>query len=133
MNKAMKQVIQQAVTDALLPHGFERSGANWTRSLDDTVHVVNLQRSKWSEAYYINVAVWVKSLGNPPAALKENKCHIRQRLGGPQLEKALKADEAMDDRKRASIVGQAISRRGLPFLESCSTLDSVNAAVKAAN
>src|SRR4051812_38315874 len=109
MDKSMKEVIQQALNDALLPGGFKRSGDNWTRSLDDTVQIVNLQRSKWSEAYYINLAVWVKGLGNPPAALKEHKCHIRQRLGGAQLEKALQADESMDDKKRASVVGQAVS------------------------
>jgi len=126
----MKQVIQQAISDTLSDEGFARSGDNWTRSLDETVQLVNLQRSQWSDAYYLNLAVWVKQLGDPPKKLKENLCHIRQRLGGAQLEKALDSEATLDDEKRANAITIALNRRALPFFESCSTIHAIKALLQ---
>lgn len=45
----------------------------------DTIVVLNLQKSDFNEQYYVNVGIWLKALGSStfPA---ENKCHIQASL-----------------------------------------------------
>lgn len=58
--------------------GFEHRTSAWYRSINDVVHVIELQRSKWGKSYYLNLAVWVNSLGLEPNPLPR-LCHIQCR------------------------------------------------------
>lgn len=56
-----------------------KKAGSWYRRSDETIVVLNLQKSNYATSYYVNVAVWLLGLGEIDAP-KENKCHIRTRL-----------------------------------------------------
>jgi hypothetical protein len=72
-------------------HGFRKQSDTWYLDCPETILVANLQRSDYSEKYYINFGVWVKAI-DESVVPKENHCHIRirlGRLGGDSLGQAL--------------------------------------------
>ena len=63
-------------------NGFIRKGTTLRRDQAETIAVVNLQGSQWGGRYYVNVALWLKTLGGDSDSLPyEHQCHLRTRLG----------------------------------------------------
>lgn len=74
-----KTNFKKAVGSVLKSVGFENKGQSWYLDGDDSIVVLNLQKSDFDEKYYVNLGVWLKSLGGV-AFPSENKCHIQARL-----------------------------------------------------
>lgn len=70
--------------------GFRKTGATWHRDLDEMVQVLNIQKSPYADQFYINVGVYLKSLGRESRPT-ERHCHIRFRA-----EQVLGGDERFD-------------------------------------
>src|SRR5687767_3325213 len=71
--------IEEAIAPAMKSNGFKKKARTWWRTTDDSVQVVNLQKSAYGEQLYVNLGLFIRSLGSeqtPP----ENRCHIRARL-----------------------------------------------------
>ena len=131
--------IKLAVAETLKSADFQRGSNTWYRGLEETVLVVNVQKSNFGEQYYLNLGVFVKGLpvnlgGKLPP--KENQCHIRLRIEAlkrdeeHQLKQFLNREDksiGTTDRKRG--IETAIARIALPFLLQCST----RAGIKEAN
>lgn len=59
--------------------GFRKTGSTWRLNQDETVIVVNLQKSQYDNAYFINIGFCLQSLphnDNP----KCEECHVYMRL-----------------------------------------------------
>ena len=126
----MNKLIQDAIHNVLKEHGFRRKSSTWSREEEESILVVNLQRSLWGEVYYVNLAVWLKALGKLRQP-KEYLCHIRKRLEGAKFEQALNCDDlSISQDARRSTIAKAIKARGLPFLEKCATIKSLRAMLK---
>lgn len=105
-------------------HGYTKKSGSWYLRQDETIAVLNLQRSQHSHAYYLNAALWLLALGEA-AAPKEHTCHIRTRVGrlvadGEALDRALDLDHEEPER-RAAILDALSSADDL--LRSCSSLE----------
>lgn len=107
-------------------NGFRRKGTTLYRDQQETVAVVNLQGSRYGGRYYVNVALWLKAVGEEPAP-KENRCQLRTRLSSLRSPDASEAEEvyldltsnlSADERRTQfrgvldSVVGPALSRTG---------------------
>jgi hypothetical protein len=46
----------KALNDGLKPLGFKRRGNNWFRIIYDLYSIVNIQRSRWGDSLFVNVA-----------------------------------------------------------------------------
>jgi hypothetical protein len=71
--------LEAAVAGALRSNVFKKKSRTWWRTTDDVIQVVNLQKSAYGERLYVNLGLYIRSLGseqNPP----EYRCHIRVRL-----------------------------------------------------
>lgn len=124
-------VIKLGVDDALKGAHFRRKSSAWYRDLEETVLVVDVQKSNFGEQYYVNLGVLVKGLpanhgGKLPP--KENQCHIRVRIEAlkPDEEEQLKRMLNLEDgsigvAERQQGIAGAITRIALPFLTQCST------------
>jgi hypothetical protein len=62
----------------LKPAGFKRTADTWHLRNDDTILVLNLQKSPYGRQYYINIAAWLNALGAADVP-KAHTCHIRCR------------------------------------------------------
>lgn len=58
--------------------GYTKKSGYWYRRQEETIAVIGLQRSQYSNAYYLNVALWLLALGEAVAP-KEHTCHVRTR------------------------------------------------------
>ena len=59
--------------------GFKKRARTWWRHRDETIQVLNLQKSSFGERLYVNLGVYVKALETeefPP----EQRCHVQVRL-----------------------------------------------------
>jgi len=120
-----KRALLKAIDKVLVAEGFRRAGTTWHCDGEETILVLNLQGSMWGRNSYINLAVWLKALGqakNP----KEYICHIRTRLGGAKLERALDEEDAsLSEEERVRAISSAVKTRGLKFLKGCATVAGI--------
>lgn len=133
---AANNPIMEALSECVPAEGFRRKASTWYSDKEQTILLVNLQRSRWGPQYYVNLAVWVKALG--PAALpKEADCHIRCRLGAlvpEEMETTVSAlldlENGLGDIDRKTAVAALLRQYGLPVLKECSTLDGIGRLLK---
>ena len=90
MSKA--RILADVIDQVLKPARFKKKKLNWYLDGEDTIGVLNLQKSNYGEKYYINLALWIKQLGDADAP-QEHKCHVRCRW-----EDIVKEDEKLLER-----------------------------------
>jgi hypothetical protein len=56
-----------------------KKGQSWYFDGKDAVVVINLQKSNWSELYYINLGIWLKAFGEATFP-GFNHCHLYYRV-----------------------------------------------------
>lgn len=122
---SQRDEIQQVVDEAAKARGYSKVRGSWYRRQAETVAVLNLQRSQYSHAYYLNVALWFLALGEATAP-KEHECHIRTRgaelVDNPDaLTRALDLECPEDPDRRRLIVDAAIAHSA-SLLAACRTL-----------
>jgi len=129
--------IKSVLAQELRKAGFVGSSTTWHKQCQDTVLVVNLQKSQYSQLFYINLGVWVRQLGDVGLP-KESQCHIRVRATSLPTEKAKTLeraltleDESMGAEQREAFISEFVRVEALPFLESLATLEGIRAAMDA--
>lgn len=122
--------IKLGINSVLLSEGFQHKLGTWYRDQEESILVVNLQKSNFGEQYYINLGVLLKG---PQAATvrlppKEHECHVRLRVEAatPAEEQALTAllnleDRSIDAADRERRVRALMADQALPFLLQCGT------------
>jgi len=74
-----KKSFKKAIATPLEKAGLIKKGQSWYLDGKDVLIVINLQKSDWSELYYINIGFWLKGLGR--AAFPEfYDCHLYCRI-----------------------------------------------------
>lgn len=119
----------EAVFDSVLtPAGFRRHKDTWYKTNEDTITLVNIQKSQWGGQYYVNLAVYLRDLGKATSPA-EHQSHIRLRLASisgsdtPAVEEALDLERApVPTEQRKSVLARVLSTVALPFLVERSTL-----------
>lgn len=71
--------IKAAVAKFCHAHGFTRRSNSWYLRQQETIVVLDLQRSQYGPQYYMNVALSLLPLGEVDAP-GENQCQVRTRL-----------------------------------------------------
>lgn len=120
--------LEEVVDRALSPAGFRRRKDTWYKTNEDTITLINLQKSQWGGQYYLNLAVYLRYLGKATSP-SENQSHIRVRLvslvgtEAPALEIALDLERRdISTGDRHTVLTQALTRVALPFLADRSAL-----------
>jgi hypothetical protein len=105
--------------------GFRKKARTWWRHGDETIQVVNLQKSPYGERLYVNLGVYVTQLGSetsPP----ENRCHVQARLERVADSSRLAAiSSAEADATPTQPLVEAILVDGLAWLDGLSTLAGI--------
>ncbi|WP_437630347.1 DUF4304 domain-containing protein [Sorangium sp. So ce854] len=87
----ISKIIHEALFGTLAPYGFKRRGDDYVRRIGAVSHVVNAQRSRWSEgnrvSFTLNCGVHVAHVTSTfrnlpePAQPKLTDCYISARVG----------------------------------------------------
>lgn len=73
-------IVQTTLANVMKGLGLAKKGSTWYLRRDETIFVVELQKSNYGLSYFLNIAVWLRELGDAQFP-KEHACHIRTRLG----------------------------------------------------
>ena len=86
-----KKELVQFLNDIFFPIDFKRKGNYWVNNGKFINKIVNLQKSQYSNAYYLNYGYIINSL-----ELNNFKEHIPYRLGSSDSEQQKKITELLD-------------------------------------
>lgn len=125
-------VVKQAFTSTMKSAGFSKNGDAWFSDTNEAILVVNLQKSNFGDQYYVNLAIWLKALGNVRFP-KEQHCHIRIRASAldPERQKYWEREvlnlEQRDiaDEERFDLVRSFLEETALPFLATAGSLSEL--------
>jgi hypothetical protein len=144
--------LERVVHEFLKPLGFRKTARTWRLDAPETIVVVNLQRSRWSESYYVNLGAMVKSVGDDPSYTRNRTrpsvvdCHYRIRVddllrGKPVPPAKISAEQArmhallefdfspIDPLVREAELRAVIEGHVLPFLELCKSEAGIRTAI----
>ena len=137
----------------LRPEGFRREGRNWRLDLPMLILIVNLQRSRWGESFYVNIGALVKAIRDEPWNIRDRErprteeAHFQIRLEQLFTDVSVVAPAAVspavgrmhelldletariDPEARAKELAAIIEQRLLPFLRLCKDEDGLRAAI----
>jgi hypothetical protein len=125
----MRNIIKEAFGTAMEKAGFQKKSDCWYLRTQDAVLVANLQKSDYGDQYYVNLAVWLKALGDSTFP-KEHHCHIRLRAVALDRDRQEYwerevfnlENKDIQDPVRSELVQSFLVTRAIPFLLSCGSL-----------
>ena len=129
MNRLGREICER-ITRVVKPAKFKKHGSNWYATLRDCIAVINLQKSQWSNRYYINIGVSPSDLIGRKTALEEDfdiRIRASQLTGCESLDDALNfADEVESlDAAASATLGECLRQQVMPFLMSLSTIEAI--------
>jgi hypothetical protein len=120
--------LEDILNAVLAADGFRRRKDTWYRSNEDTISLVNLQKSEFGGRFYINLAVYLRDLGTATSP-SEYQSHIRVRLSAIAGKEASEVERALDlerpdmtTARRSEVLSRALTLIALPFLAERSVL-----------
>ncbi len=133
---SQSQILRDAIGMPLKHAGFKQKSDSWYMANNETISVVNLQKSAYGEQYYVNVGLWLKDLGDAETP-KEHHCHIRCRWKSliqedeKYLERLLDLDDtSFSDDERSAKIGHFVEMNVVPFLQKCASLEGLRSLYK---
>ncbi len=120
-----RRELSSVVAPLLKREGFRKTGLTWRLLTTETILVVNLQKSQWSDRFYLNCGVYFRELGAETSPV-ESRCHMRLRSeqlpGAPlELSQALSFDDYPRMPDRAERLQALLAQFAIPWLRECST------------
>ena len=86
-----KKDLVKLLDEIFFPLAFKRKGNNWVYNGDKLTKLVNLQKSYYSNKYYINYGFIIKGL-----VLKMERMHVENRLGFIDKEREKRLNDLLD-------------------------------------
>jgi hypothetical protein len=121
--------VQTTVASAMKTLGLAKKGSSWYLHREETILVVELQKSNYGATYFVNVAVWLCALGDSRFP-KEWACHIRSRLdelvGNPdRLAELLNLEHLMGEREREAELSHELTTTLSWIVRATSSVDAL--------
>jgi hypothetical protein len=130
-----KRDLERCFDNNLQPLGFKKKASSWYLEQEDTLVLVDLQKSNFGDQFYTNVAAWLKVLGRNVFP-KEHQCHIRIRLGAAYPELKAPADKLLNledlsltDAQRSDGINQLFINGIIPLTTLFKDVDSAKNAL----
>lgn len=75
----MGAIVPRTIDAWAKTNGFVKNSGSWYLEREETILVADLQKSNYSQRYFLNLSVWLREIEEArfPA---ERKCHVRTRL-----------------------------------------------------
>lgn len=86
-----KKDLIKLLDEIFVPHGFKRKGNNWVLNGDELSKLINLQKSNYSNAFYINYGYILRSV-----PLINERTHVENRLASTNKEEQKRITDLLD-------------------------------------
>lgn len=139
MNKRQVNPLSGILSGALDGTGFRRIGRSeaWLRTRDETLDVIDLQRSTRDDYYYVNLGIVLKEAPHKENIRRASDCHLNIRLedllpfrSREELLQALDMRQPMEETVRDRIITGYMRNYGLPLFERYSTRQTILALAR---
>ena len=135
-----KKSVQAPVARWAKQAGFQKHSDTWYRRCPDLVQVLNLQKSQYGNQYYLNVGIYVPSIGAASSQWpKEHQCHVRMRaktLVSEESKDVARFESAMDledgsvsNDMREQEIGRFLDEHVASFLDSAKSLEDLRSLI----
>jgi len=134
MNEIGRHLVR-LIGNVLKPSGFRNQGNTWVLKTDECVCAVNIQKSEWSNSFYLNVSVSPAGLiGDriPPYYDFDISVRATQLTGCERLDEALNfqnGTSSISDEAALSIE-HCLRDHVLPFISSLTTVKELREFLK---
>jgi hypothetical protein len=136
-----KKSIQAPVARWANRAGFQKRSDTWYRRFPDLVQVLNLQKSQYGDQYYLNVGIYVPSIGAANSQWpKEHQCHVRARaktLVSEQSNDIARFESAMDledgsvsSDAREQEIERLLDEHVASFFDSAANLEDLHSLIR---
>jgi hypothetical protein len=128
---SVNNVVQTTIEEFAKESGCVKKSGSWFLRSEETIFVLNLQKSQYGLQCFVNVAVWLRALGDIDAP-RENKCQIRTRLTRlvpadleQRLTQLLDLDKEMDEQARRAELRGVLDEHLFPLMQASGSLDGL--------
>lgn len=116
-----KRELVNIISEMLLPIGFKRKGNYWVVNGDAITKIVNLQKSSYSDSYYINYGYIINSI-----PLGKLMMHVYNRVTSLEIEERKKIESLLDLESVVSDNQRAAGLREMLQVQLVERIESVN-------
>ncbi|MEM6817059.1 MAG: DUF4304 domain-containing protein [Bacteroidota bacterium] len=127
-----KKKLVAILDDELKSLGFQRKSTSWYLDQDEIIQVINLQKSSYSNLFYVNISIYIKAIEPPKGLPKEEQCHIRTRLDRTMVDAPKNYDYLFDlenvtlnDKDYKREMSECVAKNIIPQLESINSKEGV--------
>jgi hypothetical protein len=122
--------LESSISPPLKAQGFRKKSRTWWRTGEDTIQVVNLQKSPFGQRLYINLGVYVRQLGQESNPAQHN-CHVQTRLEKVAAERYWNGIvSAESDPAPSSDLIAAVLTDGIAWLNQVSTIEGIRSYIR---
>ena len=119
-----KKDLVQFLNDLFIPLYFRKKGNNWVFDNTELIKVINLQKSNFSNSYYINYGFIIKGLQLTTTT------HVANRLHGNNITNLLNLESEIANSERFSELEKIISDKVIKYAESINTTQDLKEHLK---
>lgn len=125
-----RNAVQRTVDEFGHEAGFEKKSGSWYQHGEEVIVVLNLQKSQYGPQYYVNVAFWLRQLGEERYP-KEHKCHVRLRLEDvvpdteEEIGRLLDLEKPLSDEQRIEALLRLLRERLGPVIKRAGSVDGL--------
>ena len=121
-------MISKVVTEVLGPLGFKRRGLTWQLDGEETVCIVNFQKSNYDAKFFLNIGFLIRR-EQAPDKPKEHECDVRLRAGQLWPSETATMEEVLEharpDRKSEESLRAFLLAKVAPFIQQAAGLDGL--------
>jgi hypothetical protein len=125
-----EKTVREAIAKPLAQLNAIKRRNTWYVQSDQTLSAVNLQKSQWSRAYYLNIAIFLQADFPRSKLPPEYRAEVRFRLDqlaaeNHRLPDALNLENQMNNEERAQIITGLVQDIAVPIIRSSATIEGV--------
>lgn len=117
-----KKVFKKTIAAPLKRVGCTQKGQTWYLDGKNVIIAINLQKSDWSELYYVNIGFWLKGLGEATFP-KFYDCHLYYRIEAffPENRDLIFASCSLEEStpEKLDELSRFMEYELIPFLKEC--------------
>ncbi len=128
----MTTIVQGAIDTWAKKAGMTKKAGSWYLSREETILVLDLQKSNYASRYFLNLAVWLRAIA-PAGFPKEQSCHIRTRLSrlvseSERVDRLLDVEWVKAHPDALDELGSLLDTAVASFASATASLDSLRSA-----
>ncbi len=141
----LNNIVKKFISPQLKVAGFKKKSETWNRNINDIVHVINVQESRWNDSgevsFTLNIGIMVRSVESivwgkePSLFVPDTSCFPRFRVGylpgvdvGKDIWWRLQSNSQNED--VGTEVCCVIKEKCLPLLDRCCSISNILELIK---